>query len=89
MFARLVGFTSTAKLLALGTISCSSSGPFGETTAFNEVMPVMLLSGRLRLLTIPTATGSRPISKIIGIVVVAAFAASAAAPLPAAAITLT
>src|SRR6516165_11859127 len=38
--------------------------------------PVMLPPGRLRLATIPEATGSMPSSKTIGIVEVAALAAS-------------
>ena len=42
------------------------------------VTPVMLPPGRLRLGTRPSWTGSPPVSKTIGMVVVAAFAASAA-----------
>ena len=45
--------------------------------------------GRLRLLTSPVATGSPPIANTIGIVVVAAFAASAAGVPLIAAITAT
>jgi len=40
----------------------------------------MLPPGRFRLATTPNSTGSLPIEKTIGIVVVAAFAASAAGP---------
>jgi hypothetical protein len=43
------------------------------------VLPVRFAPGRLRLATNPDATGSRPVLKTMGIVVVAAFAASAAA----------
>jgi hypothetical protein len=50
---------------------------------------VTLPSGRFKLLTSPAWTGSRPVSKTTGIVVVAAFAASPAAALPGAAITVT
>ena len=47
---------------------------------FMLVAPVMLPPGRFRLATTPNSTGSLPIEKTIGIVVVAAFAASAAGP---------
>ena len=43
-------------------------------------MPVTLPPGRLRLATRPCLTGSAPLAKTIGIVVVAALAASAAQP---------
>jgi hypothetical protein len=42
-----------------------------------KVIPVMLPVGRLRLPTRPNFTGSPPMMKTIGIVVVANFAASA------------
>jgi len=42
------------------------------------LMPVRLPPGRLKLVTRPRSTGSTPISKMIGIVEVAFFAASAA-----------
>ena len=48
------------------------------------VTPVTLPPGRLRLATRPSRTGSEPSSKTIGMVVVAAFAASAAGVLVAA-----
>jgi hypothetical protein len=60
-----------------------SSSRLGFISTFNEVTPVTLLPGRLRPETTPAASGSPPISKTIGIAVVAAFAASAAAVLPA------
>ena len=44
--------------------------------------PVTLPPGRLRLATRPSLTGSSPVAKTIGIVVVAALAASAAGVLP-------
>ena len=81
--------TSTANALAFGSNSCISSTRFGATYTFNDVMPVTLPSGRLRLFTSPAATGSTPVSKIIGIVLVAALAAIAEALLPGVAITAT
>ena len=64
-------------MVAVGTSSCSSSGCFGPSTKLNEITPVRLPSGRFRLATSPTATGSADVGhKTIGIVVVAAFAAS-------------
>ena len=63
----------------MGTSSCSNSSRFGATSTFNWVMPVTLPPGRLRLATRSSGTGSLPISKTIGMVVVAAFAAMAAA----------
>jgi hypothetical protein len=52
-------------------------------------MPVILPPGRLRLATRPAWTGSAPITNTIGMVVVAAFAASAAATPPGVTITAT
>jgi len=75
----LAGLTSRAMVLALGTCSCSSSSRFDATSVFNDVMPVTLPPGRLKLATRPCATGSRLVLKTMGIVVVAALAASAAA----------
>jgi hypothetical protein len=57
---------------------CSISSRFGPTSAVKLVTPVRLPPGRARLGTSPTATGSPPAKNTIGIVVVAAFAASAA-----------
>jgi hypothetical protein len=50
---------------------------------------VILPPGRLKLTTRPAWTGSTPIMDTIGIVVVAALAATAAAMLPGVAMTLT
>ena len=47
-----------------------------------KLIPVTLPPGRLRLATSPTRTGSPPVTKTIGTVVVAALAASAAGVLP-------
>jgi len=63
---------------AAGIISCSSSSRFGETSRLVWVIPVILLPGSFKLATRPSWTGSAPVSKIIGIVLVAALAASAA-----------
>ena len=72
-----LGFTSTAIADALGTSSRSSSRRFCPNPA-SKVTPVTLPPGRLRLATRPCLTGSLPVTKTIGIVVVAALAASAA-----------
>jgi len=54
-----------------------------------KVVPVRLPPGRLRLATSPVSTGSPPIVKTIGMVAVAALAASADGSPPVAAITAT
>src|SRR5215510_1880878 len=84
----LVGLVSNAKTLAAGIIWCSSSSRFGPTSAFKVATPVTLPPGRFRVGTSPAATGSAPIAKMMGVVVVVAFAASAAAVLPGVAITV-
>ena len=85
----LAGLTSTAMRTALGTISCSSPSRLATSSATKKLMPVALPPGRARLATRPSLTGSSPTPKTIGIVVVAALAASAAAVLPGVAITAT
>ena len=75
-------------MVAVGTNSCSSSSRFGPSSTPRVVTPVRLPPGRLRLATSPASTGSTPIEKTIGIVVVAAFAAGAAG-VPVATITAT
>jgi hypothetical protein len=64
--------------------SCNSSSRFGAISTFNWVAPVTLPPGRLRLATRPSCTGSPLVVKTIGIVVVAALAATAAGVLVAA-----
>ena len=54
----LVGLTSSAMMVAVGTSSCSSSSRFGPSSTFNVVTPVRLPPGRFRLATSPTSTGS-------------------------------
>ena len=61
---------------------------FGATSAAKVALPVTLPPGRLRLATSPNATGSLPVKQTIGMVVVAAFAGTAAVA-PAATITAT
>ena len=56
----------------IGMSSCSNSIRLGATSTPSEAMPVRLPPGRLRLATSPAATGSPPIEKTIGIVLVAA-----------------
>ena len=71
--------TRRAITLAAGSSSCSNCSRFGATSTFAWVTPVTLPPGWLRLATRPSLTGSAAVSKTIGMVVVAAFAASAAA----------
>ena len=85
----LAGLTSTAMRAAAGTSSRSSSSRFAANSALRKLIPVTLPPGRARLATRPSLTGSSPTVKTIGIVVVAALAASAAACRPVAAITAT
>ena len=85
----LVGLTSTAIRTALGTRLCRSPSRLAATSARKKLMPVALPPGRARLATRPILTGSAPTPKTIGIVVVAALAASAAGLLPGVAITAT
>jgi hypothetical protein len=65
--------------LAVGIIWCSSSNRFGPICTFNWLTPVRFPSGRFRLLTSPSETGSFPEMKTIGIVEVAALTTGAAA----------
>ena len=60
-----------------------------STSVPKKLTPVTLPPGRLRLATKPALTGSPPIVKTIGIVVVAALAAKIELPPPVAAITAT
>ena len=76
--AVLVGLTSSAMTVAVGTSSCKSPSRFGASSRPNEVTPVTLPPGRLRLAMSPSATGSPPVRMTIGIVAEARCAASAA-----------
>src|SRR5262245_45747828 len=71
-----LGFTRTAIVVALGRSSRSSPSRFGSRSKINEVTPVMLPPGRLRLGTRPLLTGSLPLRETIGMVAVAVLAAS-------------
>src|SRR5262249_46186600 len=55
---------------------------FAANSAVKKLMPVALPAGRARLATRPSLTGSSPTPKTMGIVVVAALAASAAGVVP-------
>ncbi len=73
----LFGFTSRAITPAWGTSSESSSSRLGISSTARMLTPVRLPPGRARLATRPAPTGSAPMTKTIGIVEVALFAASA------------
>ena len=75
--------------LASGTNSESSSSRLGISSAVRMVNPVRLPPGRAKLATRPFSTGSVPVSKTIGIVKVAVFAANAGEVPPLVAITST
>ena len=85
----LAGLTSAAIVVSGGIRLCISSRHFAINSTSMVVMPVTLPPGRARLATRPTLTGSVPIKKTIGIVWVAALAASAPGVLPTTAITAT
>jgi hypothetical protein len=74
--AGLAGLTSKATIVAEGINSCINSRRFAASSSPSEVMPVILPPGLFRLSTSPSATGSPAVKMTIGIVVVAAFAAS-------------
>src|SRR4030088_2877886 len=74
---------------ACGTISCSKPSRFASSELANTNTPGALAPGRLRPATRPNRTGSVAVEKTIGIVVVAALAASAETPPPVAMMTAT
>ena len=59
------------------TTSLSKPSRFASATLVNRLTPVAFPPGRLRVATKPSLTGSPPIVKTIGMVDVAALAASA------------
>ena len=73
----LIGFARKPINLALGTISCSNSNCLAVNALTKKLTPVALPPGRFRLATRPNLMGSLPVTKTMGIVVVAALAASA------------
>jgi hypothetical protein len=75
--AALNEFTTKANKLAAGRKVFSISSRFGPSIVPNPVTPVILPPGRFKLATSPKATGSTPTKKTIGMVLLAAFAASA------------
>ena len=77
----LAGLTSTATRAAPGTSSRRSSSRFAANSHVKKLIPVRLPPGRARLATRPSLTGSSATRKTMGIVVVAALAANAAAVL--------
>ena len=83
----LLGLRATANRLAAGRTSRMNSSRLRETSTLRLDTPVRLPPGRDRLSTMPSATGSPPISNTIGILVVAAFAASATSAPPGATMT--
>src|SRR5262245_55365106 len=72
------GLTSTAMRAAPGSNSRKSPSRFAPRSATMKLTPVTLPPGRLRFATRPSLTGSPPITKTIGTVVVAALAADKA-----------
>jgi hypothetical protein len=76
------GSTRTPNRDALGTNSRSSCNRLGASSAPKTALPVTFPPGRLRLAIRPNATGSAPVAKMMGMVVVAAFAVSATPLVP-------
>src|SRR5262249_2907580 len=68
--------------LEVGASSCSSSRRFVSISSVIMAMPVMFPPGRLRLVTRPSWLGSAPRLKTMGMVDVAAFAATTAGAPP-------
>ena len=73
----MLGFTNSPITAALGTSSEMSSSRLGIKAAVSMQTPVRLPPGRAKLATRPASTGSMPVSKTMGIVEVACFAANA------------
>src|SRR5262249_30140529 len=87
--AGFFGLTRRPITAAFGTSSCSNSSRLGASVLYRKLVPVTLPPGRLMLETRPRLTGAPPIEKAIGMVAVAALAASGAAALWIATITAT
>ena len=78
---------ATAKRFAAGRTSRMNSSRLRETSTLRLDTPVRLPPGRDRLSTMPSATGSPPISNTIGVFAVADFAASTTSAPPGATMT--
>src|SRR5262249_39806920 len=89
VYSASAGLIITATRVAAGTSSRRSSSRFAVTSVLKKLIPVRLPSGRARLATRPSLTGSGPTTKTTGIDVVAAFAANAGLTPLVAAITAT
>src|SRR5215467_1158957 len=83
------GLSRTPSRTALGTNSCKSPNRLATTSPRKKLIPVALPPGRARLATRPVLTGFSATPKTIGIVAVAALAASAVKLPPGVAITAT
>jgi hypothetical protein len=84
-----LGFRRIAIDPAFGITSRINSSRFHSSSTLSRLTPVALPFGRAKLSTSPTLTGSSATPNTIGIVEVAAFAASAAGMPPIATITAT
>src|SRR5262249_28301132 len=71
----LLGSKSSAIFSAFGTISRRTSSRFAPSSRVKKFTPVTLPPGLLILSTRPAATGSPALTKTIGVVAVAPFAA--------------
>ena len=74
------GFQRTATRVIPGTVSLSNSSRFALSSGVMPLMPVMLPPGRARLATNPSPMGSESSAMIMGMVLVARFAAHDAGP---------
>ena len=87
--SEMSGLLRTAINATCGTNSWISSSRFAFTVPASRLTPDTLPPGRFKLATRPVLIGSTPFRKTMGIVVVAALAASAAASPAKAAMTFT
>jgi hypothetical protein len=85
----LSGFISNPTRAIRGERSCSSCTRFAPSWFGTNAMPVRLPPGRLKLATNPKRTGSPPIVKTTGTVLLAPWAARAEATSPVAAMAMT
>src|SRR5215207_7881947 len=85
----LAGFAKRATAPKPGGSSQTSSSRLPPSAAVTKLTPVALVPGRFMLWTSPSGTGSSPITKTIGVVELAAFAAKAELLPPTAAMNAT